>query len=135
VTSQGDGLSEAAKAIDQASAKLRRVDPDRALLLWKGVVEGRWSLVDHFDSDGMRFVVAKRKSVPIRAWHTLTERELQTVSLFAQGQMLRIIACQLGVSPSTVSGELAHAQSKLGVGNRLELAAAYRAWHAEEGQP
>jgi DNA-binding CsgD family transcriptional regulator len=124
---ESEALTEATKCIDQARGKLRRVDVDRALSLWKNLVSGRWSLVDHFDHDGKRFVVAKRNALDLRPWHTLTERELQVVAFLAEGQTLKIIAYQLGVSTATVASDLARAQSKLRVASRLELASAYRA--------
>jgi DNA-binding CsgD family transcriptional regulator len=136
ITSEECGaLSEATQAIDKARGKLRRVDPDRALSLWKGLVSGRWSLVDHFDHDSKRFVVAKRNTLGLRVWHTLTEREHQAVAFVAQGQTLKIIAYQLGVSTATVAADLARAQSKLRVSSRLELAAVYRAHHQAPGDP
>jgi DNA-binding CsgD family transcriptional regulator len=130
---QCEALSEAARAIDRARGKLRRVDPDRALALWKGLVSGRWSLVEHFDNDGKRLVVAKRNTLGLRPWHTLNERELQAVAFVAQGQTLKMIAYQLGVSTATVAFDLARAQSKLELGSRLELAAAYRARYGARG--
>jgi hypothetical protein len=52
-------LSEATKAIDRARGRLRRVEPERAIALWQGLVSGRWSLVDQFDHDGRRYVVVE----------------------------------------------------------------------------
>ena len=127
---QGESLSEGARAIDKARGKLRRVDPERSLALWRGLVDGRWSLVEQFDHDGKRFVVAKRNSLPLRPWHTLTERELQTVALVAEGQGLKLVAYQLGVSIATASRDLQRAARKLGLASRLKLLSAYRAQNA-----
>jgi DNA-binding CsgD family transcriptional regulator len=128
---QRTSLSEAAQAIDKARGKLRRVDSDRALSLWRGLVDGRWSLVEQFDHDGKRFVVAKRNALCL-PWHTLTEREAQAVALVAEGQPTKLVAYQLGVSIATVGGDVLKAQRKLGVPSRLQLVAAYRAHRAEE---
>jgi hypothetical protein len=55
----------AAKAIDRARSRARS-NEDEALELWQGLVAGRWSLVEQFDSDGRRFLVA-RKNDPVVA--------------------------------------------------------------------
>ncbi len=128
-------LKEAARAIDLARGKLRRTDPDRALALWRGLVAGRWSLVDHFDHDGRRYVVAKRNPPEVRPWHELTEREAVVVAFVAQGQTHKIIAYQLGLSPSAVGESLRRACRKLGAGSRLDLVAAYRTEQGERTEP
>lgn len=125
-------LSEAAKGIDSARGRLRRVDPERALCLWQGLVSGRWSLIDQFDHDGRRFVVAKRNAITPRAWNVLTEREVQILAYLAEGQAPKLIAYQLGLSIPTVTGDLERAKHKLSVGSRLELVTAYRAHHSQE---
>ncbi len=126
-----DTLSDAAKGIDRARGRLRRVDPDRALALWQGLVSGRWSLVDQFDSDGRRFVVAKRNAVASRAWDVLSEREVRILAYLAEGQAPKLIAYQLGLSTGTVNADLARIMRKLSVGSRLELVTTYRA-HASQ---
>jgi DNA-binding CsgD family transcriptional regulator len=118
-------LSEAARAIDRARGKLRRTDPDRALALWRGLVDGRWSLVDHFDHDGRRYVVAKRNAPEVLPWHSLTARESQILAFVAQGQTHKIIAYQLGLSPSAVGESLVRARKKVGARSRLDLVSAY----------
>ena len=125
-------LSDAAKGIDRARGRLRRVDPERALTLWKGLVSGRWSLVDQFDSDGRRFVVAKRNAITSRAWSSLTEREGQIVAYLAEGQAPKLIAYQLGLSTPTVSADLSRIMRKLSVGSRFELITAYRAHTSQQ---
>jgi len=51
---------------------------------------------------------------------TLTERELEVLSLAAQGLSNRQIASQLVLSPRTVQSHLANIFGKLGVGSRTE---------------
>ena len=60
-------LPEAREALAQAAARIgeikrarRRADPERALRLWKALVDARWSLVDHFERDGTRYLLAQR---------------------------------------------------------------------------
>jgi DNA-binding CsgD family transcriptional regulator len=128
-------LSEAAKGIDRARGRLRRVDPDRALALWQGLVSGRWSLVDQFDHDGRRFVVAKRNAISPRKWKALSPREAQILAYLAEGQAPKLIGYQLGLSTSTVSTDVARMIRKLSVSSRLELITAYRAYDGAEDTP
>jgi DNA-binding CsgD family transcriptional regulator len=125
-------LSDAARAIDRARGRMRRVDPERALALWQGLVSGRWSLVDQFDHDGRRFVVAKRNEITPRGWNALSDREAQILAYFAEGQSPKLIAYQLGLSPAKVTGALTRTMRKLSVSSRFELITAYRAHRSEE---
>jgi DNA-binding CsgD family transcriptional regulator len=127
-----EALRDATRAIDRARGTLRRADPDAAIALWKALVAGRWSLVDHFDHDGRRFVFARRNTIETHGWPTLTEREAQVVAYIAEGQSFKLIAYQLGVCPATVSADVARAQKKLAVRSRIELVAAYRRHLSEE---
>jgi DNA-binding CsgD family transcriptional regulator len=129
---EANALSDAARGIDRARGRMRRVDPDRALDLWKGLVAGRWSLVDQFDHDGKRYVFAKRNALDVLPWHSLTERELRVLAYAAEGQTLKITAYQLGVSVSTIAEDLARVKRKLGLTSRVELVTRYRARRAEE---
>jgi DNA-binding CsgD family transcriptional regulator len=120
-------LTEATRAIDRARGRLRRTDPERALELWQGLVAGRWSLVDHCDHDGRRYVFAKKNAPELRPWHSLTAREAHVVAYAAEGQTLKLIGYQLGISQSSVNHALVRAQRKLGLKSRANLIAAYRA--------
>jgi hypothetical protein len=89
-------LSDSVRALDRARGRLRRTDPERALAIWKGLVAGRWTLVDHVDHDGRRYLFAKRNSPPVRSWPTLTAREAQVVAYAALGQSHKEIATSWG---------------------------------------
>jgi DNA-binding CsgD family transcriptional regulator len=125
-------LVDATKAIDRARGRLRRVDPERALALWRGLVSGRWSLVDQFDHDGRRFVVAKRNEITTCGWNALSDREAQILAYLGEGQSPKLIAYQLGLSPATISGALARTMRKLSIRSRFELVTAYRAHRSEQ---
>ncbi|MDH5349151.1 MAG: hypothetical protein OEW13_14740, partial [Nitrospira sp.] len=43
-------LHRAVHRLDQLRTRQGRSNPDHALEAWEGLVQGRWSLVDHFDS-------------------------------------------------------------------------------------
>ncbi len=118
-------LSRAVVALDRARGRQRRTDPDAALAAWKGLVAGRWSLVDEFESDGKRYVVARENepaSVPIAA---LSKREQQVVGYVAAGHSSKLIAYELGISDSTVRVLLSRAMQRLNVKTREALAARF----------
>ena len=77
------------------------------------VVAGRWSLVERFDSDDRRFLVAHKNDPSNRDPRGLTERERQVLGYAELGRLNKLIAYELGLSPSTVGVILATARTKL----------------------
>lgn len=118
-------LRTAAMAIDRARGRLRRRDPDEAVSLWRGLVDGRWSVLDHFDRDGRRYLVARENAPSMPPHAALTERERAIVGLAALGRSNKLIAYELGVADSAVSMALSRSAKKLGVRSRAELIATY----------
>lgn len=116
-----EALREFTRAIEKARGRLRRSDPAAALGLWRGLLEGRWSLVDRFDSDGRRYVVAHRNAAPVRGLRALTLRERQVASYAALAHPNKLIAYELGLALGSVSAHLRSALAKLGVSSRFEL--------------
>lgn len=114
-------LREAARQVDRARGQMRRSDPETALEIWKGLVEGRWSLVDWFDSDGRRFVVARPNAPDVGDPRGLTTRERQVATFAALGESSKLISYRLGLAKSTVSEYLASAKKKLGVRSQTQL--------------
>lgn len=51
-------LSASIAGIDAARTRSASRDDIAATELWRGLVDGRWSVIEHFDSDGRRFYVA-----------------------------------------------------------------------------
>lgn len=117
-----DALRAAACRIDRARGAARHNDDD-ALELWRGLVAGRWTLIEQFDTDGRRFLVARRNEPGMAALTALSDRERQVVLGVICGHTNKLIAYQLGLSSSTVATHLASAQRKLGVASRSELSA------------
>ncbi|MFW6066910.1 MAG: helix-turn-helix transcriptional regulator [Myxococcota bacterium] len=109
------------RQMDHARGSLRRHDPDRSLSLWPTLVSGRWSLVDRFESDGRRFVVAHRNDEPFLDPRALTEREEQCARLAATGHSNAEIAYEVGLSEATAGLHVARAMRKLGVRRRSQL--------------
>jgi DNA-binding CsgD family transcriptional regulator len=108
-------LRAAARAADKARGRLRRSDPDEPVEIWKGLVSGRRSPVDHSDSDGRRFLIACRNDPAVAAPVALDARERRVVAYRAQGHPLTLIAYELGISIATVSESLSRARAVLGL--------------------
>ena len=111
-----EALRFAARSIDRARRRLRpsEEDQDEALELWQGLISGRWSLVDHHDSDGRRYFVARRNDPGLRDPRGLTLRERQVLTYVAMGHSLKLIAYELGLSYATAAQHRASAMRKLG---------------------
>jgi len=107
-------LRRAAVAFDRARGRLWREDQDEALAIWQALIEGRWSLLDHFDSDGRRFIVAHRNDPNLPDVRGLTKRECQVLAYAMLGRSNKDIAYELGVATATVGVLLARARGKLG---------------------
>jgi DNA-binding CsgD family transcriptional regulator len=99
----------------------RATDPTAALLDWKALVAGRWSLVDQIDADGRRYIIARQNDPVAPGPETLTAREKQVAGFAKLGHHNKLIAYELGIADSTVRVLLARAAAKLGVGSRDEL--------------
>ncbi len=118
-------LREAVRASDKARTRALRSEPDAALDLWEGLVRGRWSLVDHFDSDRRRFVVAVKNDPEVPDPRGLTQREHQVAEFCGMRRGAKEIGYILGLSASTVGNALTRAERKLGLASRTELAALF----------
>jgi DNA-binding CsgD family transcriptional regulator len=117
-----EDLASATRTLDRVRGRLRRVDQDEAVGLWRALVRGEWSLIDRFDSDGRRFVVAHRNTPRSGdAGGALTVREAHAAALLARGYSNKLIAYELGVAPSTVADMLGRACKKLGAASTVEL--------------
>ena len=123
-------LREGAVAMDRARGKMRNTDPAEALQIWKALVRGRWSMVDWFDTDGRRFVLAVPNSPRVDDPRGLTERESQVVAYAVMGQSNKLIAYRLGLSGSHVSMLLRSAMRKLNVKTRVQLVLKMREFQA-----
>ena len=114
-------LRAAAIALDRARGRLRRRDPDQAVELWTALVDSRWTVVDHFDGDGRRFVIAQRNEPVAPPCDALTRRERQVLAYVAMGRSNKLIAYHLGVAVSTVASHVSSASATLGANSRVEL--------------
>jgi DNA-binding CsgD family transcriptional regulator len=114
-------LRRAVLAREKARGALRRSSEVEALDLWQVLVAGTWSLVDRFDSDARRYVVAMRNEPFASDARALTRSEEMVVRYARLGHSNKWIGYSLGVSPQTVATLLARAMRKLRVRTRVEL--------------
>lgn len=114
-------IREAAIRVDRARGRLRKSDPEAALELWHGLVRGRWSLIDWFDTDGRRFVLAKPNAPHLGDPRGLSEPELQVVTYAARGESSKLIGYRFGLSPQRVSVLRRSAMQKLRAKTHAQL--------------
>ena len=80
-------------------------------------------MVDWFDTDGRRYVLAVPNPPDLKDPRALTERETQVVTYATLGESHKLIAYRLGVSRSTATKALRSAMRKLGVKTHPQLVA------------
>jgi DNA-binding CsgD family transcriptional regulator len=122
----GKALREAAVRIDLARSKIRSSDPASAIEMWHSLTKGRWSLVDWFDSDGRRFVIALPNVPRVSDPRGLSERENLVATYAMTGDSVKLIGYRLGISSSSASSALGRAMRKLGVKTRGQLIERFR---------
>lgn len=94
---------------------------DRTVAAWQPMVAARWSLVDAYEKNGVRYVTARENS-PVRGGVSLlSAREQQVTSLAALGHSNKLIAYELGLAHSTVRVLFTRAAAKLGARTRAEV--------------
>lgn len=125
-------LAREVEARAHARGAVRRSDPEQAIELWRAMVSGKWSLVDAVDTDGKRFVLARRNTPDLRDPAALTPGERRVAALAARGHSTKLIAYELGLSSPTVSQHLDNALSKLKLRSRVELVALYASGRARK---
>lgn len=118
-------LAEAVQHRERARGKLRRADPEEAVGLWRGLVDGTWSLVDFHESDGRRLVLARRNPPRVEDPAALRPRERQVLAFARLGHSNKYIAYLLGLATGTVSAHLESARRKLRLPSRAALIQVY----------
>ena len=117
-------LERAVRTIERARAGLFDT-PDGGLRRWRGLVAARWSLVDSFERDGRRYVVACENRPLTPGIHGLTRTERNVVAYAARGLTTKEMAYVLGLSPSTVRVLMMRAARRCGLKSRRELLEAW----------
>lgn len=128
-------LTSAARRILNARNHLRAESPERAVELWRALVNGRWSLIDSVDSDGKRFLLARRNDPAASEPAALAPEERVVLALHALGHSSKLVAYELGISPSTVSARLRRGLKKLGFRSVAELSTVFSSAGPDIPQP
>ena len=121
-----ESVRDAVVTLERVRGHMRKQEPEEALRWWRALVDARWSVVDQFDSDGRRYIIAKRNEAAETMPRQLSPRERQVLAYANLGHSNKAIACDLGLSASTVRVLLARASRKLGVKGRQLVLDRYR---------
>jgi DNA-binding CsgD family transcriptional regulator len=116
-----EALRDAVQRTEKARGKQRKSNPVEATEAWTALVAGRWSLVDRFERDGRRYVVARRNEHALPDPRALTPRERTIAHLAALGKSNKLIGYELGLSVSTIGSHLSTVMRKLGAKSRIGL--------------
>lgn len=119
-------LTRAVVAVDRARTREGRAS-EEGLASWRALVGARWSLVDHFDADGRRYVVIRANEVHTARSGPLSDRERQVFALLAIGHSTKVAAYELGIAETTVRVLVLRATRKLGAATRDEAIERFRA--------
>jgi DNA-binding CsgD family transcriptional regulator len=114
-------IVRAVRSMDAARSRKRGQDPREGIKQWKSVVAERWTMLDHFEIGGKRFVLAMENRPKPPSFGLLSPREHQVLSRALLGKQNKEIAVALGLAPSTVRVLLARAAAKVGARSRAEL--------------
>jgi DNA-binding NarL/FixJ family response regulator len=116
-----DALREGVKRMEHARSKAGRREGESSIDAWTALVEGQWSLVDHFESDGKRFLFALQNQADAPDPRALTRDERPILHLVAMGHSNKLVAYELGLPMGTVATRLASIMRKLGVRSRVQI--------------
>lgn len=112
-------LVDAVRNMDRARCRRKRRSTGEATELWQALLAGQYTLVESFERDGRRLILAVRCRTPRPA---LTEREAAVAAAAARGAANKAIAAELGLATGTIGAHLATALRKLGCSSRKSLA-------------
>lgn len=116
-----DRLRDCARRVDAARGPLATDAPEQAVALWEGLFEGRWSVLEVYDTDGRVYVVACENEPVVAETRALTRRERQVLQLASRGQADDLIAYTLGISVSAVQTHLTRGLARSGIKSRTRL--------------
>lgn len=114
-------LIEQVSRIENTRSPLQRADPAQALLAWRALVDGRWTVAERVDTDGKRFYFAYEIAVDAPRYGGLTPLEARLLELAAQGLTGKHSAYALGISEARVSRGLADGAARLGFASISDL--------------
>lgn len=111
-------LRAAIRLRDSALSRGKTADVASVEDFYTNVLNGQWALVDHFDSDGKRHVVAIPVAGDSEFLRAFTPRERQILDRLRRGESNKIIGSELGISTGAVASHLHKVYRKLGVQDR-----------------
>lgn len=121
-------LRAAVKAFDRMRGRERCIDPDTAVEAWRALASGRWSLIERFESDGRRYLVARCNPPGAVSGQALSRLEAHAMVLRAQGASYKLAAYELDISPATAHRLVQAGMRKLGMNLESELPLLIHAW-------
>lgn len=105
-------------------AKRRGVsNAEESVTAWQALVDGRWSVVDHVDSDGKRLILARRNEPLDRDQLAISDADRQVLALASLGYSNKVIGYELGLSAGAVTVRLKRGLKRIGLNSRQELIA------------
>ena len=107
-------LAEGVRMLDRARSTRRRGDPRSRALRVARAARRAVDTHRYFESDGKRYVLARRNAPVPRGLDALTARECQALGFAQLGHSNKLIAYEMGVAASTVAVLLFRAAKKLG---------------------
>jgi DNA-binding NarL/FixJ family response regulator len=123
-------LVQAVRAMEQARRATVRSSPERALGLWRALVAGQWSLVDHWEHGGRRYVAAYTNRNGLRDPRALTPTEQAVLRYLALGATNKELSYALGLPEKTASNAVSQILRKLRMKSRVELVTLLGTEHA-----
>jgi DNA-binding NarL/FixJ family response regulator len=106
-------------AVERGRGRRQRQHPE-SVQAWSALVSGNWGLVER-EERGVGRHYAVLETTHAQTLRALSALETHAVELSARGLTGKCVAYALGVTPATVSKQLANAAFKLGLRNRTEL--------------
>jgi len=116
-----NGLEDAAKTMIHARLPRGRADSARAVGNWQALVCARWTLIDHFERNGRRYILAVENRSRHSGVDLFTARERDVVARALLGRANKEIAYELGLASSTVRVLISRACAKVGAVSRAQL--------------
>ncbi|MBS2014432.1 MAG: hypothetical protein JST00_16210 [Deltaproteobacteria bacterium] len=116
-------LVDAVLRADRARGSMRRKDPEGAIAVWRALVAGRYTLVESFERDGKRLLLARRNPPGMRGLSALDASEAACAYYTALGHPQKLIAYELGLTPSAAARLTRSALAKLRLPNAQALVA------------